>query len=252
MTSLSIVAMARQQQDWPTIVRAFSDKNASVRRTLLSLATPLEGGLTSDRDLWLFILNSCRDPDRETRLAVASRLTREPIEDARKLLAYLIMAEEDKETRVQLVQDLNTWYEKYYRTEAEPAVPNRILRDRVLYLAQAPNFPGFPEVALAVEALLPYRGEAITAICDYAKEIDLPEIFLNAQLVNLSLAMAKLVATDPDFLKTVANSESENLRMLAARTARALPMPDWRLLESMRDDKAERVRKIVRAYLESR
>ena len=58
--------------------------------------------------------------------------------------------------------------------------------------------------------------------------------------------------SDPDYLKTIANSESENLRMLAARTAYALPMPDWKLLESMRDDKAERVRKIVRAHLEIR
>lgn len=250
MTSLSIVAMARQQQDWPTIVRAFSDKSARVRRALLSLAVPIEGDPMSDRDLGLFILNACRDPDRETRVILSMRLAREPSEVARDLLSYLLVVEEDKETRDRLVQDLNTWYEKYYRREAEPAVPNKVLRDRVLYLAQATNFPGFPEAALAVEALLPYRGEAVKEICDYAKDIDLPEIFLNSQLVNLSLALAKLVATDPDFLKTVANSESENLRMLAARTARALPMPDWKLLESMRDDKAERVRKLVRAFLE--
>lgn len=252
VASLSIIAKARQKQDWPTIVRAFSDKNSSVRRALISYATPLEGSLLSDRDLAIFILDSCRDPDRMTRLAVASRLAGEPIEDARKLLAYLVTAEDDRGTRDLLLQDLLTWYEKFYRREAEPAVPNKVLYDRVVFLAGSPNFPGFPDVSLAVEALLPYRGEAITAICDYAKEIDLPEMFLNAQLVNLSLAMAKLVATDRDIIRKLADSESENLRMLAARTARALQTADWKLLESMRDDKSERVREIVRELLESR
>lgn len=70
-------------------------------------------------------------------------------------------------------------------------------------------------------------------------------MFLNAQLVNRSLALAKLVATGPDFLKTIAGSESENLRLLAARTARAPCKCPTEILESMRDDRSERVREPV-------
>jgi len=122
-------------------------------------------------------------------------------------------------------------------------------------LARALANPSYSDLNDAVEALLPYKGDAVLAICGYAKALDdekMLDVHKDVRLVNLAAGMKRLLADNVAFLKTIAESESENLRVLVTLTTGSHPKPDWALLGVLSKDKVKRVREIAANYLRYR
>lgn len=68
------------------------------------------------------------------------------------------------------------------------------VKNPVKYLAEARYSPDRGTVDQAVEALLPYRSDALIYICSYAYDLDrqnLDVMFKDARIVNLSIALQR-------------------------------------------------------------
>jgi hypothetical protein len=136
-------------------------------------------------------------------------------------------------------------------TTATPQSASRGKHDAkslVKYLAEALYGEHGEGVYPIVEALLPHRGDAVLAICDYARDLDRartrPEI-KDLRLTMLSIGLKKLIASNPSFLRTLSESSSENLKVLVALTAGHVPKPEWGVLEALSKDGSKRVREIA-------
>lgn len=111
--AIRIIGLCERREDWPLLVEAFSDQNATVRAAAVSNARAPVDDPAPKAVLWQKFHSAMRDRAVRVRSALCLRLSNEPDEAALMMLQLLAARDRSQQIRDQAVWSLDTWYRRF-------------------------------------------------------------------------------------------------------------------------------------------